>query len=233
MTKLRAAASLLLFLAPLANGQNQSAQVAGSVNGIGLCSQKGVSKAFCSANYSSPDGTKTAGVEAGASNDYGFAAAGAGAVVNCSSSCEMGASAQAQADFSDSATLQGVPSSGAYFLIKVGMIGQTDDPSYTYIQTSLELQMKDTVNGSNCVIANKLNGNCFTYIPVNNDETVYFGVTNASAASPNLQVTNGNGTLEAGVSTKGTIIELAVVDQKGQVLKNVIILTGSGHQYPQ
>jgi hypothetical protein len=233
MTKLIAAASFLLFLAPVANGQNLSAYVVGSVNGIGLCSQGGLSKASCVGTYQSQDGNSAASVSMLAEDDYGFVEAGAGAAVNCSASCVIGASAQAQANFADAAMLQGVPSSGAYFFIKVRMNGLVTDRTFVYDSTFLELQISDNVNGTNCSIANNPNGTCSTWIPVNHDETVYFSVVNQSSAFPSLQVINGNGTMEVGAGSKGTVTKLAVVNQQGQVLNNVIILTASGHIYPQ
>jgi hypothetical protein len=231
MTRVIWAASLLLLFARLANGQNASA--VGDLNGLNLCSQTGTFNAACTGKWQNSDGSQVIGTTAQAMDDYGFVQSSAAVVINCSTSCSDNASAQGSASFADGATLQGVPTSGAFFLIKIAMRGVVSDPVYDLI--NFELQINDFQgHSSNCVIDTPTpNRNCSAYIPVSQDESIGFNVSLGNTATASLQVIGGNGTLSEGVSTTAIVTELAVVNGQGQVLKNVIITTSSGHIYPE
>ena len=139
MTRAIWAAQLLLLFAPLANAQYAS--VVGGLNGLTLCSQTGTFKATCTGKWQNSEGSQVIGVTAQANDDYGFVQSSAGVMINCSTSCSNNASAQGNAYFADGATLQGVPSSGAFFLIKMDMRGVVSDPAYDIV--SFELQIND------------------------------------------------------------------------------------------
>ena len=229
MTRAIWAAQLLLLFAPLANAQYAS--VVGGLNGLTLCSQTGTFKATCTGKWQNSEGSQVIGVTAQANDDYGFVHSSAGVVINCSTSCSNNASAQGNAYFADGATLQGVPSSGAFFLIKVDMRGVVSDPAYDIV--SFELQINDFYGHYSYCTIDTPNGRCSASIPVSQDESIGFNFSLGDTATASLQVIKGNGTLSEGVSTRAVVTELAVVNGHGQVLKNVIITTNSGHIYPE
>jgi hypothetical protein len=231
MTKLLAVASLVLFCAPLAIGQSLNTQVIGTLEGgQGLCSQNGTSKASCAGVFQENPNV-SAGASILATADYGVVTASSGAVANCGTGCEIGATAQTtNASFNDSATLQGVPSSGAFFLITVDVSGSVSDPNAT--GSNFVLQINDARHTANCTFLTP-NGHCSRYIPVTNGDTVYFNAVLGNFAIADLVVAGGgNGTLTEFAIGSGRITELAVVNQQHHVLNNVIITTASGHQYP-
>ena len=230
MTKLLAVASLVLFFAPVAIGQSLNTSVTGYVGQQVLCTQNGSSKATCARLYQE-DPNVSAGVSMLAAADYGVLTASSGAVDNCGTGCEISAAATAGAWFNDSATLQGVPSSGAFFLITLDVSGSVSDPNAT--TSNFVLSIYDAQHTANCPAVLTPNAHRVCYLSVTDGDTVYFNATLGNSATANLVVAGGgNGTLTEFAIVSARISELAVVNQQRQVLNTVIITTASGHQYP-
>jgi hypothetical protein len=166
-----------------------------------------------------------------AAADYGVLTASSGSVDNCGTGCEISAVANAGAWFYDSATLQGVPSSGAFFLITVDVSGEVSDPNAAV--ANFVLTIYDAAHTANCPAILTPNAHRVCYLSVTDGDTVYFNAALGDAAIANLVVVGGgNGTLTESAIVSGRISKLAVVNQQRQVLNNVIITTASGHQYP-
>ncbi|HZP61931.1 MAG TPA: hypothetical protein VFB28_00845 [Terriglobales bacterium] len=164
----------------------------------------------------------------GSSNvSYGFVDVSTNALVYCNHHCQNRTGLQASSFFSDQATIQNAPESGAYFMIAVQLTGQTSSGTNAD-STSLELDM----NGGRVCTITVSSGYCHARLQINSDATVDFSVNLVRLTSASLDVISGSGESIGYGDLTGKITRPAVVDAGGHNIPGVTITTASGHQYP-
>jgi hypothetical protein len=215
-----------------AHSQTLVTQVTGSVIGIGapICEKLGTDYAACKGRWQNSNGSESATVGMQARSAYGTVSGGSTAVSDCSGFCQLATEAQATSWAGDVAYLQNVPDSDAYFLVKISAMIQVTDSTADPAQVLMQIQDEE---GQRAVCSvSEATGKCYAYIPVTSSTgSVTFGLSAGAEAFASLNSPTG-GSLTESASCNGSITALAVVNSKGQVLKNVVITTGSGHTYP-
>ena len=225
--------SMLLFVSSAAvlNAAAQSLSTSvGSVldDGTGLCQNNGTTHAACTGHWSGSDGDEEASGGGTANANYGDLTSDARAVVNCSDACILGAQTVSGSDFTDTANIQNAPTSGSFFLVRISLGGSVSNAS----TSSPELQLNINGDSAQCAILTD-KGSCHARLPLSGPTDSFdFSVGLVSSVTASLDGA-GPGTDTEYADLKGTVVELAVVNGKGEVLKNVVITTASGHQYPQ
>jgi hypothetical protein len=192
--------------------------------GTVLCQKHGTRHAACSDTWKSTDGEKEVSGGGTANADYGTLGAHGKVIINCSTRCSLNAQTVSTAEFTDTANIQNAPS-GSFFLIRISLSG-----SESNVNTSLAFEL-NLNNTASCVItADK--GTCDARVPVAGS-TASFGFTAELVGSVDAILDGSPGTAHEDLTLYGHISELAVVDADGNVLKDVVITTASGHKYPE
>jgi hypothetical protein len=220
-----------IFLALLLLTSSAIAQLSTSVgsvvvHGTRLCEKLGKGHAACSRTWKSPDGDEEVSGGGTANVIYGTLSAHAKAIVNCSTSCDLSAQTVSEADFTDTANIQNAPAGGSFFLISISLSGFGSNVNMSSAAFDLNLN-----NTTSCIItADK--GSCHARVPVDGP-TASFAFTAELISSVNAILQRSSGTDNEYLTLDGHISELAVVDANGNVLKDVVITTASGHKYPE
>jgi len=220
-----------IFVALLLFASSALAQLSTTIGsaikeGTRLCERNGTEHVSCSRTWKNADGDEEVTGGGTANANYGTLNVRAKAIIDCTTSCNLSAQTVSAANFTDTAHIQNAPASGSFFLISISLSGSGSNGNMS--SAAFDLTLNNTALCT--IVADR--GSCHARVPVDGP-TASFGFTAELISSVTAILHRSSGTDNEYLTLDGHISELAVVDANGNVLKDVVITTASGHKYPE